>query len=149
MAHVSVQQADFDVGGEIEALKEGRTDAGAFVSFTGTVRDMDGNLKSLTLEHYPGMTETELARIAGEAERRWPLLGCRIIHRFGTLAPGDNIVLVITASAHRRAAFEAAEFLMDFLKTRAPFWKKEATAAGDAWVDAKTDDDDALEKWQS
>jgi len=147
MAHVSVQEADFDVGGEIEALKDGRADAGAFVSFTGTVRDMDGSLESMTLEHYPGMTETELARIAGEAERRWPLLGCRIIHRFGTLAPGDNIVLVITASAHRRAAFEAADFLMDFLKTQAPFWKKEKTAQGQTWVEAKEDDDASLTRW--
>ncbi|TNE62736.1 MAG: molybdenum cofactor biosynthesis protein MoaE [Alphaproteobacteria bacterium] len=147
MATVLVQEADFDIGAEIAALRAGRTDIGAIVSFTGTVRDLDGGLKAMTLEHYPGMTEAELARIATEAEARWPLQGCRIIHRFGRLLPGDQIVLVITLSAHRQAAFEAADFLMDFLKSKAPFWKKEETEGGAEWVAAKDSDTDALDRW--
>lgn len=147
MAKISVQASDFDISAELAALKGQNHDIGALVTFTGTVRDVTGTLNSMTLEHYPGMTEKELERIATEAEERWPLEGCRIIHRFGTLAPGDNIVLVITASRHRHAAFEAAEFLMDFLKSKAPFWKKETTDAGGQWVDAKEADEDALKRW--
>ena len=125
MARISIQHADFDLAREIKAVQSERKDIGAIVTFTGTVRDMGGTLKSMTLEHYPGMTERELTTIAKEAETRWPLTGCTVIHRVGKLAPGDNIVVVITTSAHRQAAFQAAEFLMDFLKSRAPFWKKE------------------------
>ncbi|MFC4347936.1 molybdenum cofactor biosynthesis protein MoaE [Kordiimonas lipolytica] len=147
MASVSVQAGDFQIADEIAALKNGRVDIGAIVTFTGTVRDMNGDLKAMTLEHYPGMTEAELGRVAEEAEKRWPLVGCRVIHRYGRLEPGDNIVLVITMSAHRHAAFEAADFLMDFLKSRAPFWKKEETSEGGQWVDAKESDTDALKRW--
>lgn len=149
---VRVETADFDIGAEIAALKAGRTDIGAIVTFTGTVRGEAGGapITSMTLEHYPGMTEAELADIEEEARRRWPLQGSLIVHRVGELRPGDNIVLVITASAHRGAAFEAAEFLMDYLKTRAPFWKKEADAAGQGrWVDARDCDTTAAERWQS
>lgn len=148
MALVSVQTGDFDLTKELAATRGQNHDVGAVVTFTGTVRDVGGTLTSMTLEHYPGMTEKELSRIAEEAEARWPLLGCRIIHRHGTLAPGDNIVLVITASSHRHAAFEAAEFLMDFLKSKAPFWKKESTQHGGDWVDAKETDEEALKRWQ-
>lgn len=148
MAEVSVQSQDFDLAREINSLSANRTDHGATVTFTGTVRDITGDLKAMTLEHYPGMTEAELMRVAEEAEKRWPLLGCRIIHRYGRLEPGDNIVLVITLSAHRQAAFEAADFLMDFLKSRAPFWKLEETSEGGNWVDAKESDTNALERWK-
>jgi len=147
MALVSVQDGDFDLGAEVAAIKEGRTDIGAIVTFTGTVRDVGGTLSAMTLEHYPGMTEQELQRIAQEAEDRWPLQGCRVIHRHGRLEPGDNIVLVITASAHRQAAFEAADFIMDFLKTQAPFWKLEDTGENANWVDAKESDNDQLKRW--
>ena len=121
---VRVQREAFDIKTEIDAVRGGRTDIGAIVTFTGTVREMTkaGAIRSMTLEHYPGMTEAELERIEGEARERWPLQATTIIHRFGELSPGDDIVLVVTASAHRHAAFEAAAFLMDFLKTRAPFW---------------------------
>jgi molybdopterin synthase catalytic subunit len=148
---VSVQAEDFDISREVSALTKGRTDIGAIVTFTGTVRGVSAgaDLSSMTLEHYPGMTETELARVEAEANNRWPLQGTRIIHRIGTLAPGDNIVLVVTASAHRHAAFEAAAFLMDYLKSRAPFWKKETDATGEGrWVDARESDDAALERWK-
>ncbi|MCK0068654.1 molybdopterin synthase catalytic subunit MoaE [Kordiimonas laminariae] len=145
---ISVQLDDFDIGNEINQLKVDKHDIGAVVSFVGTVRDLADGLTSMTLEHYPAMTEAELARIAKEAKERWPLEGCRIIHRFGELFPGDNIVLVITASAHRQAAFDAANFIMDFLKTNAPFWKKETTSRGAKWVDANDADDKALERWQ-
>lgn len=148
---VRVGPADFDVGQEIAALTAGRTDIGAIVTFTGTVRGEVGGqlLVSMELEHYPGMTESELERIEAEALRRWPLQATTIVHRIGTLQPGDNIVLVVTASAHRQAAFEAAEFLMDYLKTDAPFWKKETLASGDArWVDARDADDTAKLRWQ-
>lgn len=134
-----VQTEDFDISAEIAALTKGRTDIGAVATFSGLVRDV-----TLTLEHYAGMTERELSKIEAEANARWSLQACLIIHRVGTLQPGDNIVLVITASAHRKDAFEAAEFLMDYLKTRAPFWKRE----GDTWVEAKASDDDAAERWQ-
>ncbi len=148
MVSVSVQKEDFDIGAEVAALKADNFGVGAIVTFSGTVRDMGGTLTSMTLEHYPGMTEAELMRISEDAEARWPLLGTRIIHRHGTLAPGDNIVLVIALSAHRQAAFEAAAFLMDFLKSRAPFWKKETTEDGADWVDAKETDDAAMNRWQ-
>lgn len=147
MASISVQSEDFDISKEIDALKHGNTKVGAIVTFTGTVRDVGGSLQTMTLEHYPGMTEKELERIAIIAENRWPLLGCRIIHRHGTLTPGDNIVLVITLSAHREAAFKAAEFLMDFLKSNAPFWKKESTHESEKWVEAKQSDEKSLGKW--
>ncbi|WP_417460258.1 molybdenum cofactor biosynthesis protein MoaE [Kordiimonas sp.] len=149
MAKVSVQPEDFDINTEIASIRGSRTDIGAIVTFTGTVRDVGGSLASMTLEHYPGMTERELENIASEAEKRWPLMGCRVIHRFGTLKPADNIVLVITLSAHRQAAFEAADFLMDFLKSRAPFWKKEDVGTDAVWVDAKETDENALERWKS
>ena len=146
---IRVQSEDFDVGAEIERLTAGRTDLGAIVSFTGTVRDQAGGeqISEMTLEHYPGMTEAELARVETQARERWPLAASLIIHRFGRLEPGDRIVLVITASAHRSAAFEAAEFLMDYLKTNAPFWKREVSEAGSRWVEAKNSDDDKAARW--
>jgi molybdopterin synthase catalytic subunit len=146
---IRVQRDDFDIGNEIDQLMEGRRDLGAVVSFTGSVRDRAGTreISEMTLEHYPGMTEKELERIEGEARERWPLQDCLIIHRYGTLVPGDKIVLVITASAHRQAAFEAADFLMDYLKTSAPFWKQEAGPDGKHWVESRSSDDDALERW--
>jgi molybdopterin synthase catalytic subunit len=149
---VKVQGEDFDVAAEIAALTAQRTDIGAIVTFTGRVRDDDQGrpISSMTLEHYPGMTETELARIEEEAAARWPLQASLIIHRTGKLSPGDNIVLVITASAHRQAAFEAAGFLMDYLKTSAPFWKKETGPAGESsWVEARENDETAAERWRS
>ena len=142
---VRIQREDFDVGSEIAALSRGRTDIGAVASFTGICRGDD--IVSMTLEHYPGMAEAEIARHVAEAEKRWPLLGVTVIHRHGRLVPGDNIVLVATASSHREAAFAAAEFLMDYLKTQAPFWKKEERAAGDGWVDARRSDDAAAARW--
>jgi molybdopterin synthase catalytic subunit len=148
---VRVQIEDFDIGREVAALTAGSTDIGAVVTFTGVVRGTAGDaaIASMTLEHYPGMTEAELEQVEAEAHKRWPLYATRIVHRVGTLAPGDNIVLVVTASAHRHAAFEAAAFLMDYLKTRAPFWKKETDAAGTGhWVDARESDDEALERWK-
>lgn len=149
---VRIASDDFDVGREISALVDGRTDIGAVVTFTGLVRgEVDGHpLSSMTLEHYPGMTEAELLRIENEAKRRWPLQATAIVHRVGTLAPGDRIVLVITASAHRQAAFEAAEFLMDYLKTDAPFWKQEVLTSGASrWVDSRTSDDEAAKRWDT
>lgn len=148
---VRVQMEDFDIGAELKRISDGRTDIGAIVTFTGTVRGGEGEtaITQMTLEHYPGMTEAELERIETEAQRRWPLQASLVIHRHGTLRPGDNIVLVVTASRHRQAAFEAAEFLMDFLKTKAPFWKKETRADGSGgWVDARECDDTALTRWQ-
>lgn len=147
---VRVQAGDFDVAAEIRRLAAGRGDIGAVVTFTGTVRDADaGNpLQFLSLEHYPGMTEREIAAVEADAHARWPLLASLIVHRIGDLRVGDNIVLVVTASAHRQAAFAAAEFMMDYLKTRAPFWKKEVRRDGDAaWVDARESDDRALDRW--
>jgi len=144
---IRVQQEDFDIGAEIAALKDGRTDIGAIVSFIGTVRDAHGDVSEMTLEHYPGMTETELERIESEAHTRWPLQASLIVHRTGTLKPGDNIVLVITASEHRDAAFDAARFLMDYLKTSAPFWKRETGPSGSKWVEAKMSDDAAAGRW--
>ena len=148
MPRIGVQTSDFQIAEEIEAIKAGSKAIGALVTFTGTVRDMGGTPSRMTLEHYPGMTEKELARIAGEAQSRWPLEDCTIIHRYGELKPGDNIVLVITASAHRQAAFEAAEFIMDFLKSKAPFWKKEETDGKGKWVSAKESDEAALKRWK-
>ena len=147
---VRVQSADFDISREIAALTAGRTDIGAIVTFTGVVRGEAGGkpLASMTLEHYPGMTEAELARVEAEAHARWPLQASLIVHRIGSLKPGDNIVLVVAASPHRHAAFEAAAFLMDYLKTRAPFWKKELARDGSGgWVDAREVDTAALDRW--
>jgi molybdopterin synthase catalytic subunit len=147
---VRVQREVFDAAAEVQALVGGRTDVGSVVTFTGLVRgEADGRpLRSLTLEHYPNMTEAELARIEAQARDRFGLAGSLIIHRFGELLPGDPIVLVVTLAPHRQAAFEAAEFLMDYLKSRAPFWKKEAFADGaEAWVDARETDGAALARW--
>ena len=146
---VRVQTEDFDVSAEVARLTEGRTDVGAIVTFTGLCRDEGGALFALELEHYPGMAEAEISRIAAEAIQRWPLTGLLAIHRYGLMRPGDNIVLVAAASSHRQAAFEAASFVMDFLKTEAPFWKREHHANGEpgAWVDAKEMDDEARARW--
>ena len=145
---IRVQREDFDIGAEVARLQAGRTDIGAIVTFTGTVRGDNAGVTAMTLEHYPGMTEVELARVEAEAAARWPLQASLVVHRVGTLRPGDNIVLVVTASAHRQAAFAAAEFLMDYLKTRAPFWKKELGADGrERWVEARESDDAAAERW--
>lgn len=148
---IRVQSEDFDIGAEVDRLTQGRTDLGAVVTFTGSVRDHAGGkqISEMTLEHYPGMTEQELTRIETQACERWPLQDCLIVHRYGALKPGDRIVLVVTASPHRRAAFEAAEFLMDYLKTSAPFWKRESGPDGAQWVDARESDDEALKRWQS
>lgn len=149
---VAVQTQDFDVGLEVRAIANAVAEIGAIVTFTGVVRGTahGQKLEAMTLEHYPGMTEAELERIEGQACERWPLQATRIVHRVGRLRPGDNIVLVVTASAHRHAAFEAAEFLMDYLKTRAPFWKKEALADGPAvWVDARETDTSAADRWET
>lgn len=147
--HVRVQAEDFDTSEEVARLTDGRTDIGAVVSFTGLCRDEAGRLSALELEHYPGMAEAEITRICDEACTRWPLLGMSAIHRHGQIAPGGNIVLVIATSSHRQAAFEAANFVMDFLKTSAPFWKKEHFAGGGAgdWVSAKDADDAARNRW--
>jgi len=146
---VRVQREDFDVGAEVDRLTDGHTDVGAVVTFTGKVRGEDGKIASLTLEHYPGMTEAELNRIEDEAHERWPLQGTTIVHRIGELAAGDNVVLVIAASAHRQAAFEAASFLMDYLKTKAPFWKKQTASSGEeAWVEARDSDESAARRWR-
>lgn len=149
-AAVSVQRQDFDIAAEIEALSAHDRDIGAVVSFTGLVRELSeqGAISTMELQHYPGMTERALAEIVEQARTRWPLQGVRVIHRYGPLAPGERIVLVLTASRHRQAAFEAASFLMDYLKTRAPFWKKEAGPEGEHWVDARESDDAALARWQ-
>jgi molybdopterin synthase catalytic subunit len=147
---VRVQREDFDAGAEAKALTAGRTDIGAVVTFTGVVRreNVGKPLEAMTLEHYPGMTEAELQRVEAEAARRWPLQASLIVHRVGRLVPGDNIVLVVTASAHRQAAFDAAAFLMDYLKTRAPFWKKEVGVDGaEHWVDARETDEAAAGRW--
>src|SRR4051794_131971 len=143
---VRIQREDFDVGVEIAQLARGRTGIGAVVTFTGICRD-DG-IAAMTLEHYPGMAEAEIVRHVEEVEKRWPLLGVTVIHRYGRLAPGENIVLVVTASSHREAAFAAAEFLMDYLKAQAPFWKQVEAATGKTWVEAKEADDAAAARWQ-
>ncbi|TGQ51816.1 molybdenum cofactor biosynthesis protein MoaE [Mesorhizobium sp. M1C.F.Ca.ET.193.01.1.1] len=148
---IRVQREDFDVAAEIAALTKGRADIGAVVTFSGLCRDEQGALTALELEHYPGMAEAEIGRIAAEAIERWPLQGLTVIHRHGKIAPGENIVLVVAASAHRQAAFEAADFLMDYLKSRAPFWKKEHRADGSegGWVEAKEADDKAADRWKT
>jgi len=150
---ISVQEADFNVGAEIEALSAGRTDVGAVASFVGLVRadtlaGEGDHVSAMTLEHYPGMTEKSLEAIVAEADGRWRLLGTRVIHRFGRLVPGERIVFVGVASSHRGDAFAACEFIMDYLKTRAPFWKKEDTPAGGRWVDAREADDSAAARWE-
>lgn len=147
---IRVQVELFDAGKEIAAVHAGNPAIGAVTSFTGYCRDEGGQLKALELEHFPGMAESQLTTIAEEASARWPLHGITIIHRFGRLAPGEPIVLVVTASSHRRAAFEAADFLMDYLKTKAPFWKKEHPANPDQeprWVEAKASDDADADRW--
>jgi molybdopterin synthase catalytic subunit len=147
---ILVQAADFDVATEIAAIRGGGTDVGAIVSFTGVCRNEAGRLAALELETYSGMAEQEIGRIADEARHLWPLSGLTVIHRFGRMTPGDNIVLVVVAAAHRGAAFEAAEYLMDFLKTRAPFWKREITRAGrEAWVENREADELAAARWQT
>ena len=143
---VRVQSEPFDVGAELAGLAAGRTDVGAEVSFTGIVRD-DGALSHMEIEHYPGMTERALADIVAQATQRWDLKASLVIHRYGALKPGEKIMMVATAAGHRAAAFEAAEFLMDYLKSRAPFWKKEHTQDGAEWVAAKDADEDALKRW--
>jgi molybdopterin synthase catalytic subunit len=148
---VRLQREDFDVAAEIAALTKGRTDIGAVATFTGICRGTEGGdtVAAMTLEHYPGMAEDEISRHVEDAQSRWPLLGVTVVHRYGRLVPGDNIVLVVTASAHREPAFAAAEFLMDYLKTRAPFWKREERPEGAHWVSAKGADDAAAERWSA
>lgn len=147
---IRVQTQDFDPGVEIARLHAGRSDVGAVVSFVGLVRGESHGEKlvSMTLEHFPGMTERELTRIADEARARWKLDGVVVVHRVGELKPGERIVLVATASAHRQSAFEATAFLMDYLKTRAPFWKRELRASGEHWVEARGSDDEAAARWR-
>jgi molybdopterin synthase catalytic subunit len=146
---IRIQSEPFDVAAATAALTGRREDIGAVVAFTGLCRDEGGKLSRLELEHYPGMAEAELDRIAADAEACWPLLGLTVVHRFGMIHPEEEIVLVLTASAHRRAAFEAAEFLMDYLKTRAPFWKREHLKDGTKgpWVEANSQDDEAAGRW--
>ncbi len=144
---VRVQAEGFDVGMELNCFAQTRTDIGAVVSFTGVVRDTSGDLKEMQIEHYPGMTEAAISKIAEEATTRWSLADVLVIHRYGSLKPGDPIMMVATAAAHRAAAFEAADFLMDYLKSRAPFWKKEVKTSGAEWVAAKEADEDALTRW--
>ena len=148
--HIAVQRAMFDIAAEIAAASEGPGDVGAVTSFAGYCRSEGGRLRALELEHYPGMAEEEIGRVVAEAVARWPLMAVTVIHRHGVMLPGDGIVLVVTASSHRAASFEAAEFLMDYLKTRAPFWKKEHRADGTEgdWVESKADDDAAAGRWQ-
>ncbi len=144
---IRVQSEDFDPGAEIARMTAGRTDIGAVTSFVGLVRGNAGDGSAMTLEHYPGMTEKQLSAIEAEARKRWPLDDVVIIHRFGRLSPGERIVLVAVASSHRAAAFSACEFLIDWLKTRAPFWKLEEGPAGRHWVEAKNDDDSRAKRW--
>ena len=147
---IRVQTEDFDPGLELARLTQGRTDVGGVCTFVGLVRDMappSGPLSAMTLEHYPAMTEKALADIEAAARVRWPLADCLIVHRYGRLEPGEQIVLVLTASSHRQAAFEANEFLVDWLKTKAPFWKLEETDGGTRWVDARASDDQAAARW--
>jgi molybdopterin synthase catalytic subunit len=147
---IKVQQAPFDIAAEYQVIKGGRTDIGGIAMFVGTVRDLsDGQtISAMELEHYPGMTELELARIEEEAQKRWPLKASLIVHRYGKLVPGDDIVLVITASEHRGDAFDACQFLMDWLKTNAPFWKLESHGDRSNWVDARKTDDKAASRWK-
>jgi molybdopterin synthase catalytic subunit len=147
---VRLQREDFDAAAEAAALTRGRSDIGAVVTFTGLCRGAEGDdpIEALNLEHYPGMAQAEITRHVEEASARWPLLGVTVIHRHGRIRPGENIVLVVTASSHREAAFAAAEFLMDYLKTRAPFWKQVESKVGSVWVDAKDADDAAAARWR-
>ena len=147
---VRLQREPFDAGAEAAKLARGRDDVGALITFTGICRGAENGepIAALTLEHYPDMAEAEITRHAAEAASRWPLLGLTVVHRYGRIKPGENIVLVVTASSHREAAFAAAEFLMDNLKTRAPFWKQVETASGKTWVAAKAADDTAAERWE-
>ena len=147
---VRLQRGAFDLADETTALARGRTDVGAVVTFTGICRagEADERISAMVLDHYPAMAQAELERIEAEARNRWPLQGVTIVHRFGRMVPGDTIVLVATASAHRKAAFEAASFLMDYLKTRAPFWKREERVSGSRWVEAKEGDDEAAARWR-
>ncbi|HEY6861306.1 MAG TPA: molybdenum cofactor biosynthesis protein MoaE [Pseudolabrys sp.] len=148
-ATVRLQREPFDAAAEAAGLAHGRSDIGAVVTFTGVCRGTENgeSIAALTLEHYPGMAESEIERHVTEAIERWPLMGVTVIHRYGRIQPGENIVLVVTASSHRQAAFAAAEFLMDYLKTRAPFWKQVEKAGGKSWIDAKAIDDTAAERW--
>jgi len=145
---IRVQEADFDLGREIATFGEGRTDIGAVVTFSGLVRDLpEAPVETMEIEHYPGMTERALIKIAKEAMARWDLIDCKVIHRYGRFTPGDQIMMVATAAAHRAAAFAAADFLMDYLKSRAPFWKKEHGPETASWVAAKAEDEAALDRW--
>ena len=144
---VRVQEESFDAGAELNAFSSGVENAGAVVSFTGIVRDVAGGLDVMEIEHYPGMTERAISKIVDEARERWDLAGALVIHRYGRLHAHDQIMMVATASRHRVDAFQAAEFLMDYLKSRAPFWKKETTSNGDSWVEARDEDEDALKRW--
>ncbi|MFD2172716.1 molybdenum cofactor biosynthesis protein MoaE [Rhodobacter lacus] len=144
---ISVQEAVFDPGAELSGFGAGRSDVGGLVSFTGLVRDDTGTLEALEIEHYPGMTERAITAMVEEAISRWELADALVIHRYGRLAVGAPIMMVATAARHRVAAFDAAEFLMDYLKSRAPFWKKEVTRAGESWVAAKDADEEALKRW--
>ena len=145
---VRIQSEEFDVGAELARVSDGNPDVGAVVSFTGIVRnDPKCELEAMTIEHYPGMTEKAISGMAENATDRWDLIDCSIIHRFGTLKPGDIIMMVVTASRHRANAFQAAEFLMDFLKSKAPFWKKEFSKSGSAWVESREEDEEALDRW--
>ena len=150
-ATVRLQREPFDAAAEAAKLTRGRIDVGAVVTFTGVCRGSERGepIAALTLEHYPGMAEAEIERHVAEAANRWPLLGVTVIHRHGRIVPGEDIVLVVTMSSHREAAFAAAEFLLDYLKTRAPFWKQVETTSGKTWVDAKADDDDAAARWNA
>jgi len=148
-ATIRIQEADFDIAQEIAALTKGRSDVGAVVTFSGICRGSENGepIAALTLEHYPGMAEAEIKRHTDEAMSRWPLTGLTVVHRVGRITPGENIVLVLAASAHRQAAFQAAEFLMDYLKANAPFWKREESAKGTSWIAAREHDDDAAARW--
>ena len=147
---IRVQEEDFNVGAEIQSMTDGKIDVGALACFVGLVRDLAGeaHIDSMTLEHYPGMTERQLEKLEAEARQRWSLNEVLIVHRYGTLLPGDRIVLVATTSSHRQAALESCEFLIDWLKTKAPFWKKEQTPKGARWVEAKSEDDAQADRWE-
>jgi len=147
---IRVQEGDFDIGGEITRMTEGNVEVGALACFVGLVRDIAGDdkIESMTLEHYPGMTERQLEQLEAEARERWKLNDVLIVHRYGKLLPGDRIVLVATTSSHRQAALDSCEFLIDWLKTKAPFWKKEETPHGARWVEAKEEDDEQAARWE-
>jgi len=151
MSVIKVQREDFDIGGEISRMTKDNTAIGGIACFVGLVRDIAGDAKisSMTLEHYPGMTESQLEKLEADARQRWPLQDVLIIHRYGTLLPGDRIVLVVTASAHREASLQSCEFLIDWLKTKAPFWKLEDTQSGAKWVAAREEDDKAADRWDT